>query len=82
MSRSGTDLREVRSVTIKVTKFVEDIFPEYRPTVGAIYEADYTPRATMRGHWKGYSGNREFCIINVRDKRIILRSGEFEIIGA
>ena len=43
MSRSGTDLREVHSVTIKVTKFVEDIFPEYRPTVGAIYEADYTP---------------------------------------
>ena len=69
-------------MTIKVTKFVEDIFPEYRPTVGAIYEAVYTPRATRRGIWKGYSGNREFCIINVRDKRIILRSGEFEIIGA
>lgn len=82
MCRSGIELQEVHSVTIKVTKFVEDIFPEYRPTVGAIYDAEYTPRATMRGHWKGYSGNREFCIINVRDKRIILRSGEFEIIGA
>ena len=69
-------------MTIRVTKFIEDIYPEYRPPVGAVYEADYTPRATRRGIWKGYSGNREFCIINVRDKRIILRSGEFEIIGA
>ena len=82
MSRSGIELREVCSVIIKVTKFVEDIFPEYRPAVGSIHEATYTPRATMRGHWKGYSGNREFCIIQMLDKRIILRSGEFEIIEA
>lgn len=67
---------------IRVTKFVEDIFPAYRPAVGSVWEAEYTPRATMRGHWKGYSGNREFCIIQVMDKRIVLRSGEFEIIGA
>ena len=69
-------------MTIKVTKFVEDIFPEYRPTVGAVYEADYTPRATRRGIWKGYSGNREFCIVNIRGKRIVLRDGEFEILRA
>ena len=67
---------------IRVTKFVEDIFDEYRPAVGDVYKAQYTPRATMRGHWKCYSGNREFCIIQVLDKKIVLRSGEFEIIGA
>lgn len=64
---------------IKVIKQVVDIFPKFQPKVGDIYDADYVP-ATHRS--KGDVNNKaEFCVINVFDKKIALRKGEFEIVG-
>lgn len=56
---------------IRVTKEVMDIFPQYRPAVGRIYDAVYR---NLR------SNEVEFCVIDVRDKKIILRRGEFEVV--
>ncbi len=66
---------------IKVIKDVTTIFPECKPTVGKIYDAEYTPRHKQKYGDKYYSGNGEFCVVNISGKRIVLRSGEFETIG-
>ena len=56
---------------IRVLRDVCDIFPRYRPTVGSVHDAVYNkPRMNLA----------EFCLIDVLDKKIILRRGEFEII--
>lgn len=63
---------------VKVIGEPLDIWPEYRPKLGEIYDADYSP-----GRWiprKNYSGKAEFAVVNVLDKRIVLRKGEFEIV--
>ena len=65
-------------VRIKVTKEVMDLFPECRPQVGAVFDAAYSPKSSSRR--KAYSGKAEFCVINFRGKRIVLREGEYEII--
>lgn len=63
---------------IKVIKEVDDIFTKYQPKVGQIYDAELSP-ATIRS---GGHGNHkpEFCIVNVLDKKIALRKGEYEIV--
>ena len=66
----------MKRVKIRVVKEVTDIFPEYRPEVGKVYEARYRPRAKL----KCGAGIGAFCVIDVLDKQIVLRSGEFEIV--
>lgn len=61
---------------VKVIKDAEGVFPEYKPKVGKIYEARYTPR-TRR---KTGAGHGEFCVIDMQDKKIVLRSDEFELL--
>lgn len=57
---------------ICVTKEVLSIFGKYRPKQGRIYSAEYSnPR----------QNKTEFCIVDILDKRIVLRKGEFEIVG-
>lgn len=62
---------------IKIIKEVVDIFPSLQPKVGKIYDADFSParRKTNRGE-----GKAEFCVVDVLDKKIILRKGEYEIV--
>lgn len=59
-------------------KVVRDIpvFTKYRPLVGKIYDAVYSPAYAVNSNGKG-----EFCVIDVLDKKIILRAGEFEVVG-
>lgn len=66
------------TVLIRVTKAPEGVFPEYWPEIGKVYEAEYVP-VKVRGNSKPY--NSPFGIVNIRDKRIILRKDEFEIVG-
>lgn len=66
-------------VLVKRAKDPEGLFPEYWPEPGKVYEAELTPGRTHNGG--SASGNREFCIVEIKDKRICLRAGEFEIIG-
>lgn len=64
---------------IRVLRPLEDVFPQYQPIVGKIYDAEHTPGHKHReGH---HTGNKEFCIINIQGKRIVLRKSEFEIVG-
>lgn len=64
---------------VKVIKEVLDIFTKYQPKVGKIYDAELSP-AHERGNRHNYEGKVEFCIIDVFDKRIVLRKGEYEIV--
>lgn len=52
------------------------VYPMYQPEVGKIYDADYRPvnyRTTGQV-------NSPVCVIDVQDKRICLRKGEYEIV--
>jgi hypothetical protein len=75
----GTDNKNCNLCKVKVIGEVLDIYPEYRPKLGEIYDAEYSP-----GRWKpykNYPGKAEFAVVNILDKRIVLRKGEFEIVG-
>ena len=61
---------------IKVTKEVTDIFEKYRPKAGDIYDAELSPQIKSRK--KG--GKAEFCVVDILDKKIVLRTGEYEIV--
>lgn len=65
---------------IKVIKEVTDIFPQYRPQVGQVYDAVVSPGKLKRVGVESRPGKAEFCVIDVLDKRIALRKGEYEIV--
>lgn len=65
---------------IKVIKELLEIFPEYQPKVGQIYDAELSPQAGKRFDNTWGSGKMEFCVITVLDKKIVLRKGEYEIV--
>ena len=61
---------EARPCTIRVVQEVPEIFPEYCPEKGSVYEAVYSkPRE-----------KNEFCVLSIKDKKIVLRRGEFEVL--
>lgn len=62
---------------VKVIKDAEGVFPEYTPEVGRVYDAKYIPRSRK----KNGTGVAEFCVIDMLDKKIILRGDEFEVVG-
>lgn len=66
------------TVLICATKALEGVFPEYQPEIGKVYEAEYVP---SKKYGKSKPTNAAFCVVTIRDKRIILRKGEFEIVG-
>ena len=59
---------------IKIIKEIEDLFPQYCPKVGEIYEAEY-----RESTWKQRK-IPPICVINIAGKRIIIRKNEFEIV--
>ncbi len=60
---------------IKVIKNLEGVFKKYQPEVGGIYEGEVVKSPGNRIGWR----NSEFCVINILDKKIVLRKGEYEI---
>ena len=56
---------------IKVDKPVPGLFPMYQPEIGKIYDAEYS---RIGRH------NREIAVIDILDKKICLRAGEFEMV--
>lgn len=70
--------RQSKKCQVKVIKQVVDIFPWLQPKVGQIYDAVLSPAKKKKS---GVDGKAEFCIINVLDKKIALRKGEYEIVG-
>jgi hypothetical protein len=64
-------------VKVKILKPLPGVFAEYQPEVGSVYDASYQP-PKQRGD------NRikpPVCIIEVQDKKICLRTGEYELCG-
>ena len=62
---------------IKVAKEVTDIFEKYRPKVGDIYNAELSPQVKS----KKMGAKAEFCVVDILGKKIVLRTGEYEIVG-
>ena len=60
---------------IRITKEIEGLYPEYRPKVGKVYDAEYIDSS------KNYKKFPPVCIVNIAGKRIIIRQKEFEIVG-
>ena len=63
---------EGKKLKIRCIREVLSIYAKYRPQVGKVYEAEYG---------KSKKNIKEYCIVDILDKRIVLRKGEFEIIG-
>jgi hypothetical protein len=56
---------------IRVIKEILELWKECRPEVGKVYDANY-----VTGHGKA----RDVAVIDLADKKILLRMGEFEIV--
>ena len=59
---------------IRIIKDIEGLFPECRPNVGKIYDAEY-----RESTWKQRS-IPPICVINIAGKRITIREDEFEVL--
>ena len=60
---------------IRVIKAPEGVMPELMPEVGAVY------RATKSVRRPGVQQFTEFCWIEMKGKKIVLRKGEYEIVA-
>jgi hypothetical protein len=67
-----------RIVKVRVVKRLEGVFEEYQPVVGGIYEAIF--RESMRRGGNSNHCNGSFCIVLIKDKRIIIRESEMEVL--
>lgn len=56
---------------IKVVEQVLEIYPKYQPEVGKVYVAEYARIGRL---------NKEIAVIDILDKKICLREGEFELL--
>ena len=65
---------EMKKVKIRITKEIDNLFPECQPKAGKIYDAEYYDPA---GTYKKFP---PICIINIAGKRIIIRKNEFEFV--
>ena len=66
---------KVTKCRIRIIKDIEGIFPECRPKVGKVYDAEHIDSS------RGYRKYPPVCIVNIAGKRIIVRKDEFEIVG-
>lgn len=60
---------------IKILKEITELLPQYQPKVGKIYEARYAESSNK---------NRPLpaiCVIDILGKQIMVRKGEYEIVG-
>ncbi len=56
---------------IKILRYLEGVFPEYQPEVGKVYDGEYfTSRKRVA----------DFAVIDIKDKKIVVRVGEYEIV--
>lgn len=61
---------------VRILSHLPEVYPKYQPTVGEIYDAEYK-KATQRKGGRYYA---PVCFIEVLDKKICLRRGEYEIV--
>lgn len=61
---------------VKILQSLPGVYPKYQPEIGKIYDAEYRPVEK-----RGTSSCSAVCLIDILDKRIALRKGEYEIVG-
>lgn len=61
-----------RKVKVKPVIELSGVFTEYQPVVGQVYDGAYR---------ESRCNNADFCVIQVKDKQIVMRTGEYEIVG-
>ena len=61
-----------RRKRIRVTQLPAGVFKKFAPKLGAEYLAEFPPPNIS---------NTGFCVIEVNDKKIVLRKNEFELVG-
>jgi hypothetical protein len=64
-------------VKVKILCPLPGVFAEYQPEVGKIYDASYKPFTWI----KGKQQTAPICVIEVNDKKICLKTSEYEIVG-
>lgn len=63
---------------IRIVRELNGVFPQYQPEVGKICDAEFVPpkkHPSRPGHT-----HIGFCVIDVADKKIIVRPDEYEMI--
>jgi hypothetical protein len=65
-------------VKVKILRPLPGVFAEYQPEVGKIYDASYKPCKWNPG---GSQHTSPVCVISVKDKKICLKTQEYEIVG-
>jgi hypothetical protein len=63
-------------IKVRILSHLSGVYSKYQPTVGEIYDAEYK-KATQRKGGRYYA---PVCFIEVLDKKICLRRGEYEIV--
>ena len=61
---------------IRIVKEITDLLPQYQPKVGGVYDARYAEAA-----YNKYRPTPAICVIDILGKQIMIRKGEFEIVG-
>ena len=62
---------------VKILQPLAGVYPKYQPEVGKIYDAEYRNAFKKYGQWY-----QAVCVIDIFDKRIALRQGEYEVVRA
>lgn len=60
---------------IRITKDIAGLYPQYKPKVGKIYDAEFIESTCVTRKAP------PVCIVDIAGKRIIVRKDEFEIVG-
>lgn len=60
---------------IRIVKELSGVYPELQPQVGAIYDARYAESTNKRTPLPA------ICVIDMMGKQIMVRKGEYEIVG-
>lgn len=67
---------ESHKCKVRIVTPVEGVFQKYQPKVGMVYDAEYSPQDNRGKHSKV-----AVCIVDILDKRICLKKGEYEILA-
>ena len=60
---------------VKVIKDILELFPECRPEVGKVYNAEY-----IQPRLSGTAKAHDVAVIDMADRKVLLRLGEFELV--
>ena len=64
---------------IRIVRPLNGVYALYQPTVGKVYDAEFVP-PKKHPYAQGYY-HLGFCVLGIADKKIIVRPGEYEMVG-